>query len=249
MTEAILIKSGDSLAEIDVTGGATLTKFEVGNNSVLFPDQILMVNGISKRRGGMPLLFPQAGAGIESEDVSLPQHGFARTSKWNIEEQGPESTRLSLRSSEESRTCFPYDFSLEVEYVLSARTLSCTLAVQNESDRPMPVTPGFHPYFPISAQELGGLRLSLEAFDPLSYKKAETLSYASSGEVKATWPGQPEITITTNDLLKRIMLWGEGGDYFCIEPWQGEANSLLSESALQIQPGEKEVFMISIKVT
>ncbi|MCC2632014.1 MAG: hypothetical protein K0S20_713, partial [Patescibacteria group bacterium] len=51
MSGAILIKSGDSLAEIDVAGGATLTKFEVGNNSVLFPDQILMVNGISKRRG------------------------------------------------------------------------------------------------------------------------------------------------------------------------------------------------------
>ncbi len=57
--------------------GGCLQKFSVNNLDILYPETLLEIKDQRKKRGGIPILFPWAGA-LEG----LPQHGFARDLKW-----------------------------------------------------------------------------------------------------------------------------------------------------------------------
>jgi len=72
--------------------------------------------------GGVPVVFPQFGAG------DLPQHGFARTSEWAIGERsadgdGSSVATMSLRASPATRQIWPHEFQLELGVALG-RTLT-----------------------------------------------------------------------------------------------------------------------------
>jgi galactose mutarotase-like enzyme len=72
--------------------------------------------------GRSPLLFPIVSRLKDDRTVvsglghSLKQHGFARTSPFDIVEAGPDSCRLRLRSSPLTFEQYPFDFELDVTY-------------------------------------------------------------------------------------------------------------------------------------
>lgn len=101
--------------------------------------------------GRSPLLFPIVGrlrddrVLIDGRAYSMNQHGFARTSLFEIVDASEESCRLRLDASEATREQFPFDFRLDMTYRLDGATLILAAAVFNTDERPLPVSFGYHP--------------------------------------------------------------------------------------------------------
>jgi galactose mutarotase-like enzyme len=106
---------------------------------------------------GNPLLFPLVSnnrvgdrehhyewAGREFE---LPQHGFARRSKWAVTERTAAGVTMELRDSEATRSHYPFQFQHRVKYRLEAGRLHFEQVIENLSPEPMPFATGIHPYF------------------------------------------------------------------------------------------------------
>ncbi|MHB9134157.1 MAG: D-hexose-6-phosphate mutarotase, partial [Armatimonadota bacterium] len=97
-------------------------------------------------RGGIPVIFPQFGGG------PLPQHGFARTSEWelartDVQEDGTVSVVLQLTDSPETLAVWPYHFALELGVHLNERALTVTMQAENRDDRAFPFHAVLHTYF------------------------------------------------------------------------------------------------------
>src|SRR4051794_18459768 len=103
--------------------------------------------------GHAPLLFPIVGAlkrgtyRLAGREYALPKHGFARTSRFDVEELGPNSVLFRLTDSEESRAVYPFAFALDARFTLSGHTLAVVVTVRNDGDQPMPFSFGFPPAF------------------------------------------------------------------------------------------------------
>jgi galactose mutarotase-like enzyme len=100
-----------------------------------------------------PLLFPIVGRLkddrilIDGSEFSLRQHGFARTSQFEIVEIGQESCCLRLRSSRSMLGQYPFEFELDVSYRIEELKLVMAATVRNVGRRTMPASFGFHPAF------------------------------------------------------------------------------------------------------
>lgn len=119
-------------------------------------------------RGGIPLVFPQF-----SKRGPLPQHGFARTQSWSVEEEGTDSsgaafTQLSLTDSAATRELWPHPFRAELVVTL-ADTLTTTLRVTNTEEAEFTFTSALHTYF-----RVGDVRqVRVEGLDGSSYLGVE----------------------------------------------------------------------------
>ena len=84
--------------------------------------------------GRSPLLFPIVGRvrndriHINGLEYELPKHGFARTSRFEVEEANASQCRLRLCSSEATLQRYPFPFQLDVTYAVEGATLSITAA-------------------------------------------------------------------------------------------------------------------------
>mmetsp|Transcript_97883 Transcript_97883/g.272350 ORF Transcript_97883/g.272350 Transcript_97883/m.272350 type:complete len:295 (-) Transcript_97883:111-995(-) len=101
-------------------------------------------------RGGVPVVFPQFGRPIES----MPQHGFARISKWSIAELKGTAVEavavFSTADSEFSLAQWPHKFALLYEVSLTADRLKMTLQVTNTDEKPWSFQALLHSYFSVS---------------------------------------------------------------------------------------------------
>jgi galactose mutarotase-like enzyme len=103
--------------------------------------------------GHAPLLFPIVGAlnggkyRLGEREYALPKHGFARSSRFDMEELAPNYVRLRLVDGAPTRVVFPFAFALDAEFALAAETLAMTVTVTNRGGEPMPFSFGFHPAF------------------------------------------------------------------------------------------------------
>ena len=103
--------------------------------------------------GRAPVLFPIVGRlkgdayTIDGTTFPMRQHGFARTSIFEVVAQEAAACRLRLRSSEATLRIYPFAFTLEVDYRLTDATLDMRVEVTNDGPVPMPIACGFHPAF------------------------------------------------------------------------------------------------------
>jgi galactose mutarotase-like enzyme len=114
----------------------------------------LLWNGCEKWwTGRAPLLFPIVGrlpndtALIDGETFPMRQHGFARNKQFSVVSASASECILGLPSDGETRQHFPFDFVLEVAFVIEGAALRIDATVCNKSPRTMPVSFGFHPAF------------------------------------------------------------------------------------------------------
>lgn len=131
---------------------------EFGYVDVLFYDQAAVDRYPEKMYAGSPLLFPMVSfnhlPGLEhhyewrGEKYPLPQHGFARRSKWKVAKVSETSVTLELSSTEQTRKIYPFGFRHRVSYTLKGHRLNFRQTVENTTNRVMPFSTGIHPYFP-----------------------------------------------------------------------------------------------------
>lgn len=91
------------------------------------------LDGSKAIRGGIPLVFPQFGPG------KLPQHGFARVSKWKIKKLDNQSFHpyciLILNQNENTLKQWNNKFTLEYTVKLFQEKLLTSLKIINNNEK------------------------------------------------------------------------------------------------------------------
>lgn len=103
--------------------------------------------------GRAPFLFPIIGCSpgdrilVDRKSYPMPKHGFARHSTFTLIAGEPESCTYRLVSDDSTRSCYPFDFVLDIQFALDGPRLVNSAELRNASDVPMPAQFGFHPAF------------------------------------------------------------------------------------------------------
>ena len=103
--------------------------------------------------GHAPLLFPHCGRILNSQYIYDGQkyemgiHGFARSSEFELIEQSDDVLVFSLKSSEETKKIYPFDFELKAQYKLVKNHLFANYTIQNNDKKVLPYMFGCHPGF------------------------------------------------------------------------------------------------------
>lgn len=100
-----------------------------------------------------PILFPIVGKLRDNQYIlnldtyTMPQHGFAKDSKFTMLEKRDNFVEFQLVSSEETMEQYPYSFQLKVRYELVENTINTTYIVKNLDSKIMYFSVGAHPGF------------------------------------------------------------------------------------------------------
>ena len=100
-----------------------------------------------------PILFPFVGKLKEDQyryqgnSYKMGQHGFARDHQFTIVEKTETFISLVLRSDDELKSHYPFDFGLKVAYTLSENTIKVSYQVSNTGEEPLYFSIGGHPAF------------------------------------------------------------------------------------------------------
>lgn len=101
-----------------------------------------------------PVLFPIVG-GIRGKTAKtanggvchMERHGVVRKREFALVSGTESSAEFAIRSSEETKREFPYDFEFRVRYSLSGKTLTYAMTAVNRGKDVMPYFVGGHPAF------------------------------------------------------------------------------------------------------
>lgn len=134
------------------TLGATVVSYVPnGGDEVIWVSDTAHYDGSKPIRGGVPVCWPWFGP--HPSDTSLPDHGFARRSIWELVdvEGGEHLSRavFRLESCSTTLTQWPWPFRLELEITLG-QTLAIDLRATNLSDDTWTVSEALHSYFRVT---------------------------------------------------------------------------------------------------
>eukprot|EP01052_Picozoa_sp_SAG31_P043505 SAG31_NODE_7268_length_1737_cov_4.735043_3_plen_180_part_00 len=125
------------------TFGAHVTSWvNSAGNELLFMSEKAVLDGKKAIRGGIPICWPQFGAG-PAGPYSLPaSHGFARITEWAcVASTDGASSKVVFTLSESPTTLaiYPHRFTVEYTVTLTATgELGTSLQVSNDGDNAMP---------------------------------------------------------------------------------------------------------------
>lgn len=248
----LTLTKGTTQAFVRPSEGAIVSRFRVEDTDVLFQDQFVQTNKGPRRRGGNPILFPNAGPLPKENEVfpNLPQHGFARDKAWKIKDISADGdfAILALTSDEETKTLFSYDFELELRISVDNGKLTQELSVTNHSEAAMPVAPGFHPYFLVPIEKRGEIITNIFGFNPREFDWNSSLDFSRQVFVSLEVPGSGEISIESSDEFQKLIVWSEPErPHLCIEPWTRGVGAIINpQERIEIQAGKTANFSIEI---
>lgn len=238
--------------------GGIITSFGVNGRELLYLDKDTFYDRSANIRGGIPILFPISGQLIEGKyelngnTYFMKNHGVARVNPWNVAGTFAEdkaSIKLVLKSSEETKKAFPFDFELVFTYVLKNGRLNIFQEYHNNSDEVMPIQAGFHPYFQALSKNLA---YETDSKRYLDYNDMKIKSYSGSIDLAEMVESAafidarhnsvafevPElnrkITLDYGTEFKYVVVWSvKGKDFVCVEPWMAKNGALNTKEGLQ----------------
>src|SRR5205814_8020187 len=102
---------------------------------------------------GIPILFPLVSKNrVGDKDhhyewngkvFEMPQHGFARRSKWSVKEQTPTSITMELTDNETTRANYPFSFRFCLTYRLNQDVCTGNRSSKTARTRRCRSAPGF----------------------------------------------------------------------------------------------------------
>lgn len=223
------------------------------------------------KRWGMPLMIPnfsrlKNGVFLEKE-TSLPIHGFGRNLPWAVTEMSEAALTMQLRSSDVTRSIYPYEFTFTARVEAGEGSLTYTLAMENRSEEPMPIAPGFHPYFSIAQADKTRLRadgprgFAMQDFDwvehipdtPYPFSHAIVLQVPVQGMGMGTLHIE-EVASHGRYALQTMQVWSEppgkpDHDFICFEPTVSSEDALNRPAdRLTIAAGESSSIILRLRV-
>lgn len=150
LPKVVLTHGEGARAEVYLQGAHVTSWVPAGGTEVFFVSRAAHFAPEKAIRGGIPVIFPQFGS-----DGPLPQHGFARTSPWELastaeSEHGLVCVTLRLADSPATRAQWPHPFTLDLEVRLDAQALTLALRVINHDDDDLPFQAALHTYFAVA---------------------------------------------------------------------------------------------------
>jgi galactose mutarotase-like enzyme len=120
-----------------------------------------------------PIMFPICGGlrddkfTYNDKEYTLPKHGYAKTSLFEIESRSDSSVTLLHKSSDATKKNYPFDYEFRVVYTLEGKSLKVSYDVKNLTDGEM--------YFSVGAHEGYYTPEGIEDYDVI-FPEEETLS-------------------------------------------------------------------------
>jgi glucose-6-phosphate 1-epimerase len=211
--------------------GAHVTSWRSEGEEILFLSEQSRFSVGKPIRGGIPLVFPQFGPG------KLPQHGFARSSLWEIAstrvaESGEVEVVLALNNSDTTREV--WDHAFRAEFVVSVTDrLRTELRVTNSNTVVFEFTAALHTYFAIA--DIGSAHIAgLKGLDYLdSLKKRQKLKETEEkvifeGEVDRIYLSTPDEVSVVDEAKGRCIKIQKSGfpDAVVWNPWVDKARRM-----------------------
>ncbi|MCA9765201.1 MAG: aldose 1-epimerase family protein [Carnobacterium sp.] len=120
-----------------------------------------------------PVLFPIIGKlnedtyTIEEKEYTMSQHGFAREFDFELVSQSDKQALFSLSANEQTKKMYPFDFNLQITYLLEGKNLTVHYSVENLSETAtLPFALGAHPGFNVPLNHNGTFSDYQLAFEP-----------------------------------------------------------------------------------
>lgn len=194
-------------------------------------------------RGGVPVCFPWFGK--HPTNPSLAQHGFARTSLWEIVSQkeledGSTEIVLGLGSSKTTHEIWDYAFEVKLTFIIGEK-LTMILTTTNTDTKPFTLSSALHSYFSVS--HIGDI--SIEGLEGCTYhNNLDAHSYTQQEPLTVTQEVDRVYTTTNHifvlrDNSKEIKILQEGSNSVVVwNPWQTKASQMVD-----MQDDEYETFV------
>lgn len=268
-----ILTDGDSKVAVVPERGGIVISWQVQGKEVFYLDAERFKDSNLSVRGGIPLLFPICGNLVDDtytlkgQTYKLKQHGFSRTLPWAVTQQSSDdgaSLTVTLKSNDETRVGYPFDFQLDYVYTLKGNTFEQRFRHTNLSDEPMPFSTGTHPYFavvdkaqlsfdlPSSEYKIKG-DPEVFAFNGQFDFDQEEIDFAFinlTGQTATVKDGDSTLTISYDENYSTLVFWTvKGKDFYCLEPWSGPRNAMNTGDALiTVAPNETIETVISMTV-
>ncbi len=260
--ELLDAETGDRLRIVPERGGL-ITEWRCKNREILYFDQERFKEHSKSIRGGIPVLFPICGNLTDDsvillgKKVSIPQHGFARDSSWQMSPlDNTLGFRLSLSDNENTFRIYPYNFLLEMEVSLGNNCINFNIIISNLGENKLPFSFGLHPYFRVKDLK----NINIEGLHPMCMNHLNLSSTVTKSELSRLEEGVdflcgPTGLVTLLDIVEArslqvqfeqpmdlAVIWTDPPrKMVCIEPWTSQRNSLISGDRLQfVEPGSKQ---------
>ena len=197
----------------------------------------------------------------------MKRHGFVRTLLFEVEKASDSAVTFLLRSNDETKEQYPFDFELRVSYALEGKSLKINYNVKNCSDGKMYFSIGSHEgyYCPEGIEEYDVLLPAKETLDatkvdgPILSHDTEriienddkialkneyfTIDALVFKDIKAR-----SVVLKHRNSERALKLSFEGCDYFliwtkvgapyvCLEPWCGVSDSVDTDKKLETKEG------------
>ena len=252
--EFIELRSGESSAAI-ATSGARVISFRCRGNEVLWQPAEWLLPGGKGSHGGIFICWPWFGA---DGPKSHARHGFAREQAFTVREKEDNRLILGLVANDRTRKIFPYEFDLELGFLLTSR-LSVSVRTRNTGKVPFDFGGGFHPYLAVGNRDDAVVRgLPWEG----DFRVTAACDRLFSGKGA---PGSYEIVdavLSRRIVLmprgtNRVIVWNPGriGDdakkpgaigpdgwrhFVCVEP------ALMGDGKVHLEPGESHLISLEV---
>ena len=161
-----VLPTGESV-EILLYGATVVSWKDAAGKEKLFLSEKAALDGTKAARGGIPLVFPVFGkAPDHAATATLPQHGFARTSRWEFlgkstsegsgtTDGGDSSVKLDFGLSQSnlddaSKKAWPFAFGLIYSVTVGREGLTTSIVVRNEGESAWEFQVLLHTYFRVN---------------------------------------------------------------------------------------------------
>ena len=255
--EELSLEHAGVSARVAPARGAIVTALAVDGRDVLFMDRTTLADPAKSVRGGIPLLFPFAGRLVADRLVhagsTMKQHGLARNKAWTVVEQRADSVRLALEDQTDTRRVYPHAFRLEQSLTLLPRGLLVELTIHNKGKAPMPVAPGWHPYFPCRSADKPRVKPLGVDIDPARFKSDAEFDFGvtapESGRASFEVPQLGHLHISFSPEMRFFQCWGlPGRDFICLEPFLGPNDAINTPTRLEVAPGRAHTLWMRIEL-
>ena len=252
---------GDVVVEVVPERGAMVSSLEVVGTPLLYMDAATLADPARNVRGGIPLLFPFAGKLADDlftlTNTHIKQHGFARDRAWVVTEQRAGLIRMALAGDAETRAQFPYEVAAEHSVMITPRGVQLELAVAAGA-APVPVAPGWHPYFQVAPQDKAAVRGDVVGFTPDQLGDDREFDFGlvapNSGRARFAIPGPSSgaakvIELAFSPEMRHLQFWSQPGKPFiCLEPFFGPAGAINTERRAWVPAHETRTFWMRIEL-
>ncbi len=205
----------------------TITSWVVDGKNILFPEQELKIDDKLKKRGGIPICFPNFGISVDYKEVKIPQHGYLRDTEKLLPDALVKKNSV-IMSGTAAAYGLSYFTSLEVKvnYLFNNPTLTQILSVKSGiPSQMMPLGLGFHPYFKVNRKYLNlirdGKQINRDFYSDSKCIRAQKIDFYNVFEIQID--EKMSVVMKCSGAFQTELLhafiWSDSPDqYICVEP-------------------------------